>query len=85
MPDGAVFVGRPSRWGNPFRIISMGTALHRVYDSGGRVPSLSDATDMWITDDLLGAHAFAVRTFELHIGPMGRYQPPQTLTHGSRH
>ncbi len=36
MPDGAVFVGRPSRWGNPFQ--------HRHYTGLARVPAaLSDA------------------------------------------
>jgi hypothetical protein len=23
MPDGAIYVGRPTRWGNPFRVIKM--------------------------------------------------------------
>lgn len=37
MPDGAVYVGRPSRWGNPFR------AGHAWYPTGwnsrGKVPA----------------------------------------------
>jgi hypothetical protein len=78
MPPGAIYVGRPTRWGNPFQIISiparLGGPLHRVHDAGRRVPALSSPYDMWITDDLLGAYMFAVRTYELHIGPGGRYE-----------
>lgn len=29
MPEGAVYVGRPSRWGNPFRVGEVAPHLHR--------------------------------------------------------
>lgn len=38
MPDGAVYVGRPTRWGNPFRI-------HRGHTSVG--PPWSLAREAW--------------------------------------
>jgi hypothetical protein len=32
MPEGAVYVGRPSKWGNPFRVVSAGNRFWTVVD-----------------------------------------------------
>jgi hypothetical protein len=68
MPEGAVYVGRPTRWGNPFMIGSNQPSLF-VHD-GRRV--------FWDTprcdEALTSARAKAVELFTLHTGPMGRYE-----------
>jgi hypothetical protein len=35
MPDGAVYVGRPTKWGNPFRV--------------GRDPDLGEVPTVWLS------------------------------------
>lgn len=35
MPAGAVYVGRPSRWGNPFRAVPTGDGFWTVMDDNG--------------------------------------------------
>ena len=42
MPAGAVYVGRPTLWGNPFRVVrgrrSKAVTLHRAWLKWGRIP-----------------------------------------------
>lgn len=64
----AIYVGRPSRWGNPFAIGSNASELF-VHD-GRRVWWSTPRSD----SALMGAHIKAVELFELHIGPMGNYE-----------
>lgn len=35
MPEGAVYVGRPSRWGNPFEVRPTGRGFWTVVDDNG--------------------------------------------------
>ena len=53
-------------------IVAHGELLSRA---AGRGDAGGELAHEILTLHALGAHAFAVRTFELHIGPMGRYQP----------
>lgn len=73
MPEGAVYVGRPSRWGNPFAVEAtpprMGPPLYAVIER-----TASDSQTIYTTADRLGAHVFAVRHYELHTGPLGNYE-----------
>ena len=39
MPDGAVYVGRPSRWGNPYRWPDPATAVQMFEDMLHRAPT----------------------------------------------
>lgn len=48
MPAGAVFVGRPSRWGNPWR----------AGDEGPRVPGTPYARSLYYLDTMLAVGAF---------------------------
>lgn len=61
MPDGAIYVGRPSRWGNPFEVGRFGRersiALFRNALTGYWTPSLFTDDE---PDDLVGD---AYRTF----------------------
>ncbi len=49
MPPGAVYVGRPSRWGNPFHTLLDGTrasrgfatAMYRLWVTGQLIPELA--------------------------------------------
>jgi len=68
MPEGAVYVGRPSRWGNPFRI---GSNQPNVFVHDGRrvwweIPRSATA--------LAEARTVAADLFALHVGPMGNYE-----------
>lgn len=71
MPDGALYVGRPSRWGNPFVIEAVGDRW-QVIDSGNRSGALAEEPQFF--PDKYYAAVFAVRFFELHTGPMGLYE-----------
>jgi len=64
MPEGTVYVGRPTEWGNPF---SASTFAHKS-DLWERDRFLGQSTDPdW-------ARREAVERFALHIGPMGSYE-----------
>ena len=58
MPEGAVYVGRPTRWGNPFIIDGTGVFSR-------------DTDDWWTATD---ARQCAVDMFALHTGPLGLYE-----------
>ena len=75
MPEGARYVGRPSRWGNPFLVcrvdcstgLGMCWAIYaKGWGSNGLVVEHIDRPDE--------AHRQAVELFELHIGPMGSFE-----------
>ncbi|MFC9357448.1 DUF4326 domain-containing protein [Rhodococcus sp. NPDC057014] len=69
MPEGAVYVGRPTKWGNPFAVHSIDTA------EGG---------PFWVGDTIMApttgietegaARHVAVDLYALHTGPMGNYE-----------
>lgn len=84
MPEGAVYVGRPSRWGNPFGVVSAPSmveggirypAVHRLAELNHPSRTSVNESKSWIVSrekgDILGA---AFRMFELHTGPMGSYE-----------
>lgn len=72
MPAGAVYVGRPGRWGNPFKVIrGQRTGRLRVIDTGDRSRTLREEP-YYVPDQLAGQ--VAVRLFELHIGVLGLYE-----------
>lgn len=72
MPKGAVYVGRPSRWGNPFRCEKTPWGWAVVEAS----PRRTTATPYWLDKHgaAFEAAVFATRLFELHHGPMGSYE-----------
>lgn len=67
MPDGAVYVGRPSRWGNPYRIDRLS-----AHEFVGLMPDGTEAADGWGGRNF--AAQWAVDMFALHIGAMGNYE-----------
>jgi Domain of unknown function (DUF4326) len=68
MPAGAVYVGRPSQWGNPF-VIARTTDQKDwvVTDTGGHVRSEFYPIQT-------AARAAAVRLYRLHSGPLGAHE-----------
>lgn len=71
-PEGAVYVGRGSRWGNPFAVISVARAPWRVEAvalGSDALPGGPHAFSTWEE-----AAAFATRLFRLHTGPLGLYE-----------
>lgn len=71
IPAGAVYVGRGSRWGNPFKVVSIAGGRFQVIDTGDRSRSLREEPQ--ITDEALYARVMATRLFELHTTPLGLY------------
>jgi hypothetical protein len=70
MPEGAVYVGRPTRWGNPFAASRHADGQWRVYENG-----VGEHGRFWASYATgKEARARAVELFELHIGPMGNYE-----------
>lgn len=65
MPEGAVYVGRPSRWGNPFVVSRTPNGSWDV-TADGRL--WMHTTGLWV------AQAKAVELFQIHAGPMGNYE-----------
>ncbi len=87
MPEGAVYVGRPTRWGNPFAVMRApewphwaGSAPWVVVDDTGKVWHPEDDHKVIVgraaadAHQLLLAHQHSVDLFALHIGPMGAYE-----------
>ncbi|GIM90343.1 DUF4326 domain-containing protein [Paractinoplanes toevensis] len=68
MPEGAVYVGRPTRWGNPFRYEDRSRGLVRFgpehlarfgreWDYEGRCSAAGASHDMWFSqDDIVETH-----------------------------
>lgn len=72
MPKGAIYVGRPSRWGNPFVLGRYGS-LHRW--AGWVVCEVGNDDHQWGKYPTKPeAVARAVELFELHAGPMGNHE-----------
>lgn len=62
MPEGAIYVGRPSRWGNPFVYRDRGRGLvrfgpqhlerfGRAWDYEGRISAPGASHDMWFSSN----------------------------------
>lgn len=66
-PSGSVYVGRPSRWGNPFVVVAL-TYDWEVYDPSGRY----GGRHMFTVESQ--ARQAAVDLYRLHIGPLGLYE-----------
>lgn len=58
MPEGAVYVGRPTKWGNPFVV---GGLLSDYLSGAPRSQIVADAKQ-------------AFDLYDLHTGPMGSYE-----------
>lgn len=70
LPKGARSVARPSRWGNPFRIVRTDCP-----ETGGMCWTVTDGRlTVKHLDTPHVAHATAVEMFELHTGPMGNHE-----------
>jgi hypothetical protein len=64
-PEGAVVVSRPSKWGNPFKVVEI-QGMWRVVDERGQI---------WISHVSRDQAArWAVDLFDLHTGPMGDFE-----------
>lgn len=87
LPEGSVYVGRPTRWGNPFKVIPepnhprwAGPRLSVVQDSFGRIWELPDMPLVIVGRaraaqvSRIAAARYAVDLFEVHIGAMGNYE-----------
>lgn len=90
MPDGAVYVGRPTRWGNPFTVERVpnwprwaGAVPWRVMADGRewdwpegdpRTPVVYESRAHGNDYLKRKATALAVHLFEIHTGPMGSYE-----------
>ncbi|MFI6639977.1 DUF4326 domain-containing protein [Streptomyces sp. NPDC050504] len=64
-PEGAVYVGRPTRWANPFTVRPVSTGWQLI-DLGDRSRSLREAPQIFAPTDRLYARLMATRLFELH-------------------
>ncbi|GAB2731566.1 DUF4326 domain-containing protein [Streptomyces bullii] len=71
-PAGAVYVGRGTRWGNPFTVVSRAQSPWRVETEEAGSSALRGGPHLFPTWE--EAAAFATRLFELHIGPFGLYE-----------
>lgn len=87
MPEGAVYVGRPTKWGNPFAVVPepnhprwAGPRHSLVQDVSGRFWDLPDQPSVIVglaraaESSRMAAARHAVELFELHIGPMGNFE-----------
>lgn len=72
-PAGAIYVGRPTRWANPFAVTWNGLCW-QVIDTGDRSLGLREEPQTFTEKDKPLALAFATSLFELHTGPMGLYE-----------
>lgn len=71
MPEGAVYVGRPTKWGNPFRVYrteSRPCMVWAVIPDGLRTPAI------YHLEDERDARTLAVELFRLHTGLFGVYR-----------
>lgn len=89
MPEGAVYVGRPTKWGNPFAVVPepnhprwAGPRHSVVQTPDGRIWMPEQTTKPAFGRSLAEqrskrqAAQLAVDLFSLHIGPMGSYEYP---------
>lgn len=72
MPDGAVYVGRPTVWGNPFWNIALdinvelSIALYRELAQGFWDPSLVSQLEDWRVHDISQSHQHWLRKLGRH-------------------
>ncbi|MFG3170613.1 DUF4326 domain-containing protein [Streptomyces sp. NPDC048200] len=71
-PADATYVGRGSRWGNPFQVVSHANAPWRVETDEADSSALRGGPHLFPSWE--EAAAFATRLFELHIGPFGAFE-----------
>lgn len=87
MPEGAVYVGRGSRWGNPFKVERVtpwprwaGTAPWQIVTPDGRAWDYDENRKPIVGRDAAdrarhrAAVGGAVALFQMHVGPMGNYE-----------
>ncbi|XLD93301.1 DUF4326 domain-containing protein [Arsenicicoccus dermatophilus] len=67
MPEGAVYVGRPTKWGNPFGVKRLSTREYVVVDHRG-----VEYVEGWGGKE--HATRVAARLYDLHSGPVGIYE-----------
>ncbi|GGP55709.1 DUF4326 domain-containing protein [Streptomyces abikoensis] len=80
-PDGAAYVGRPTRWANPFAVVPVSGHRWQLIDTGGRSRSLVEEPQVFAEADRVFARLMAMRLFQLHIGALGIYRyDEQTMT-----
>ena len=71
-PDGAVYVGRGTKWGNPFRAIRDGGFQWIADPEGRHFSNIACSTDReGLRREMVAA---SVELYRLHIGPMGNYE-----------
>lgn len=66
MPEGAVYVGHPTRWGNLYRV--------EILDGQTLVLEGADVVDSLPGRDARAGRARAVALFELQAGPIGAHE-----------
>lgn len=71
-PEGAIYVGRGTRWGNPFTVVSTARAPWRVLAEDPGASALRGGPHVFSTWE--EAAEFATRLFRLHTGPFGSYE-----------
>jgi len=71
-PEGAVYIGRGTRWGNPWAVTFDRTRGWRVHLASDRSLTSDGIVGWW--ESRARAHEMAVEQFRLHIGPMGLYE-----------
>ncbi|MGY1548330.1 DUF4326 domain-containing protein [Streptomyces sp. MN6] len=74
IPPGARYVGRGTRYGNPFRVVPYKQGrgkLWRVIDTGDRSTALRE--EPVIVNDPFVGRVVACRLYELHTSPIGLY------------
>lgn len=77
MPENTRYVGRGTKYGNPFAVRRLpadvfGPGKWTVVDMNGRVEGLRREPQIFNAKE--DATVFAVRSYELHTGPMGSYE-----------
>ena len=81
-PEGAVYVGRPTHWGNPFTVINGGRQGWLVYDDRDRlgfVPFETSNGYIAAFDTRNEAHGFAVERYCAHVRSQMALTPPWDL------
>ena len=72
MPENTVYVGRPSKWGNPFRAYSEPKYQMVVDDRTSTVKDM--VLERPTPENWRAMTTKAVELFALHIGPLGLYE-----------
>jgi hypothetical protein len=76
MPEGAVYVGRPTKWGNPWRVggaVGADIDEPKIYRAGARItPQL--AVDLYQSALLLPGTTRGVLVGLVEVGPLDVYE-----------